>query len=68
MTQDNPQLTYLIKLDGNNEFIQKYETAKGCSYFRTLGDALEQVDQIIGNVPYQTSKQTCTGTNCNRHL
>merc|ERR1712029_505488 len=35
-------------LDGNNEFIQKYETAKGCSYFRTLGDALEQVDQIIG--------------------
>jgi len=55
-------------LEGNNEFVTKYETSKGCSYFRTLGDSLEEVEQIIGNVPYQTSKQTCTGTNCNRNL
>ena len=58
----------LFQLDGNNEFTKKYETAKGCTYFRTSGDALEEEEQIIGNVPYQTFKQTCTGTNCNRHL
>ena len=57
-----------IKLTGNGEMTQKYETSKGCTYFNTYHDEVERVDQIIGNVPYKTVKQSCVGTNCNKNL